>query len=306
MKILVLLASFLDDELPYTIQSCIDNAAHPENIRFAVFLQHDEKTENIVDHLPYDITVKKIHYTESKGVGWARDIVNQMYCGEEFILQIDSHLRLDKNWDSRLVNQLNELGEYSVISYLSPSYHKDKEKNIDLKFVNRETPTSIHIPKPVSFVTDWGVDVGGYTNIQDTKHKNIRVPFMFAGFIFARGKWLKDVPSDPDMYYWGEEQSLYLRSWTNGYDIYLPKEIISWHFGAVENSKASPHHWDVIDKAVADPLAAVSLKKLEPLVKNEISGVYGLGNKRTMEQWIDFSGVDFFNKKLNERKFHDQ
>ena len=185
MKILVLLASFLDDDLPNTIKSCVENARHPDNIRFAVFLQHDEKLATIVDDLPYDIVTRKAHYTESKGIGWARDIVNSLYTDEDYILQIDSHIRMAKDWDTILVDELNNLGDKAVISYLSPSFFRDKEAGVDTEFVNKDTPTLIHVPTPVSFVGDWGVDVGGYTNIQDTKNKNIKVPFMFAGFIFA-------------------------------------------------------------------------------------------------------------------------
>jgi len=306
MKILVLLASFLDDELPYTIQSCIDNAAHPENIRFAVFLQHNEQLENIIDHLPYDILIKKIDYKESRGVGWARNIVNQMHTDEEYVLQIDSHSRLTKNWDTIMVDELNQLGNRSIISYLMPSYIKDKKNNIDLNFLYKDTPTIIHVPKPINFVGDWAVHVGEYKNMQDTKMKNICVPFLFAGFIFARAQWLKDVPSDPDMYYWGEEMSLGIRSWTRGYDIYLPKQVVAWHYGSTIGAAAAPHHWDVIDEKIASPMHHRAMSKLDKIMRGDITGMYGLGTERTLEQWMEFSGVDYANKKFNERNFHDQ
>ena len=305
MKILVLLASFLDEELPYTIQSCIDNANCPENIRFAVFLQHDEKLENIIDNLPYDILIRKTDYRESKGVGWARNIVNQFHTDEEYILQLDSHSRLVKDWDTILVDELNQLGDRAIISFLMPSFTKDKQTNTDTHFWYKDTPTMIHVPKPHGFVGEWAVDVGGYRNMQDTKMKSIKVPFLFAGFIFARAQWLKDVPSDPDMYYWGEEQSLAIRSWTRGYDIYLPKQITGWHYSGSGDAKPAPHHWDVIEEKIASPMHVKAFEKLARLMQGQIEGEHGLGSVRTVQEWMDFSGVDFINRKFNERKFHD-
>jgi hypothetical protein len=303
MKILVLLASFLDDELPYTIRSCIGNAANPKNIRFSVLLQHDEKTENIIDILPYDIRLAKVDYKVSQGVGWARNIVNQVLTDEEYVLQIDSHTRLAKDWDVKLIEQLDQLGEKAIISFLPPPFTKDKINNVDLKYWYTDTPTLIHVPKPVSIVANWAVDVGGYRNMQDTQMKNIRVPFLFAGFIFGRSQWLRDVPSDPDMYYWGEEQSLCIRSWTRGYDIYLPKENMAWHYSGTEESKASPHHWDVLEEKSAE-LNNIAFNKLARLMQGQVEGIYGLGTERTVQEWMDFSGVDFINKKFNERNFN--
>lgn len=303
MKILVLLASFLDDELPYTIRSCVGNARHPENISFAVFLQHDEKTANIIDGFPYNIKLTKIDYKISQGVGWARNVVNQFLSNEEYILQIDSHMRLAKDWDVKLIEQLNQLNEKSIISFLAPPFTKDKKDNVDLTYWHLDNPTLIHVPKPHVFVGDWAVDVGGYRNMQNTQMQNIRVPFLFAGFIFARSQWLRDVPSDPDMYYWGEEQSLAIRSWTRGYDIYLPKETMAWHYSATAESKASPHHWDVLSESSAT-LNGKAFDKLAKLMQGQVQGPYGLGAERTVQEWMEFSGVDFINKKFNERNFN--
>jgi hypothetical protein len=41
--------------------------------------------------------------------------------------------------------------------------------------------------------------------------------FFSAHFVFVRSAWLRDVPYDPQMYFDGEEDSLALRSWTNGW-----------------------------------------------------------------------------------------
>ena len=51
-----------------------------------------------------------------------------------------------------------------------------------------------------------------------------------AHYLFTYNQWVKDVPYDPELYFDGEEDTLALRSYTNGYDIYYPHDKISYHF----------------------------------------------------------------------------
>ena len=292
MKILVLLASFLDSELPYTIKSCIENAEYPENIRFAIVLQHDNHDANLIDNLPHDIIIKKYHYKESNGCGWARSKVAELYNNEEYVLQIDSHTRLIKNWDSILVNELQELGNQAVISFLPPSYQKDISTNTDTYFKNIDNLTFIQVPEAKSFVVDWIV-YHKAEDEKDTEFKNQRVAFMQCGFIFARGQWLKDIPPDPEMYYWGEEQSIFLRSFTHGYDVYLPKQIVAWHYSS---NTPSPHHWVVNEQSTVNILSNNAYKRSKELITGELTGKYGLGSIRTINDWLEFTGIDYFNK----------
>ena len=292
MKILVLLASFLDSELPYTIKSCIENAEHPENIKFAVVLQHDYYDENIIDNLPYDIIIQKYHYKESKGCGWARNKVSELYDNEEYVLQIDSHTRLIKNWDSKLVRELQELGTNSIISFLPPSYLKDTATNTDTHFTNINRLNFIQIPQAKSFVVDWIVYHKAEEE-KDTEFKNQRVAFVQCGFIFAPGQWLKDIPPDPEMYYWGEEQSIFLRSFTHGYNVYLPTQIVAWHYSS---KTPSHHHWVVNDDSDVNVLNNNAYKRSKELITKELTGKYGLGSVRTINDWLEFTGIDYFNK----------
>jgi hypothetical protein len=292
MKILVLLASFLDSELPYTIKSCIENAAHPDNIRFAVILQHDYNDQNIIDNLPYDIVMEKYHYKESEGCGWARNKVSELYNNEEYVLQIDSHTRLAKNWDIDLVQQLEELGPNAIISFLPPSYIKNDDGTTF--YANKDRPTFIQVPEAKSFVVDYVVFHRAELE-KDTEYKNQRVAFMQCGFIFAPGQWLKDVPPDPVMYYWGEEQSIFLRSFTQGYDVYLPKQIVAWHFSS---NNPSPHHWKVNEESRVHHLSNNAYQRSKELITGELKGKYGLGSVRSMDDWLQFTGIDYFNKTI--------
>jgi len=293
MKILVLLASYLDTELPYTIQHCIDNAEHPENIRFAVILQHDNSDADIIDHLPYDIVMQKYHYSESKGVGWARNKLLELYNNEDYVLQVDSHSRFAKNWDTICVNELENLGPKSILSYLPWSYLKDKTLNQDLYFVQKDEPTKLAVPNVKEIYHRHYVWYGGYDKVRDTQGKNISIPFVYGGFIFAPGNWYTEVPPDFNFYYSGEEQSIYLRTYTRGWNIYMPTRNIAWHYSASKDNPAPPSIRHNTDESIINELQKLSNERMAKLLNNEISGIYGLGTERTLEQWFEFSGVDF-------------
>lgn len=304
MKILVTICSFLDDELPYTLKSCYDQAKYKDSIEFAITLQHDNHDVNIIDDLPYSIKKCKYHYKESKGVGWARNLTQQLYNEQDFILQIDSHTRMIEEWDRILLNDIEKIGK-GVLSFLPPSYLKDKKENKDILFINSDRLDYIRIPKAQSFVGDWWIDLGGYVNERHTNFNCVKVAFTSGGFVFAPGNWLKDVPCDPNTYYWGEEQSVYLRTFTNGYDIFTPSQIVAWHYSASGENKSSPHHWLVNEENIVLNLNNASYLRSEQLIKNKIEGIYGLGKKRTLEDWSILSGVDFFKHTITDIEVND-
>jgi len=48
------------------------------------------------------------HAKESRGVCWARNKVQSLWEGEEFTLQIDSHMRFVEGWDNILLGMYAE------------------------------------------------------------------------------------------------------------------------------------------------------------------------------------------------------
>ena len=53
--------------------------------------------------------------------------------------------------------------------------------------------------------------------------------FYRVAFVFTSGEWNKTIMQDPEHYYSGEEFALTLRSYTHGYDLFTPDEIVVWH-----------------------------------------------------------------------------
>ena len=58
------------------------------------------------------INVKDI---DSLGVCWARHSVQQLYSGETYTLQIDSHMRFEQDWDEILIEMLKNLTRWILL-----------------------------------------------------------------------------------------------------------------------------------------------------------------------------------------------
>jgi hypothetical protein len=128
--------------------------------------------------------------------------------------------------------------------------------------------------------------------------------FLSAHFVFVRSDWLREVPYDPLMYFDGEEDSLGLRSWTSGYDLYYPTTHIVFHRYHRSGSKK---HWDDHPKMFSD-MTIASIKRLGEIIAtgggaigSKSMGVYGLGRERTIAQYQDFSGVNYERMWLSTR-----
>lgn len=294
--ILITIASFLDPELPLTIQDCVNKAKNPESLRFAICLQHDYKDISLIDNLPYNISVKKYHYTESKGVGWARQITQTMYNDEEYVLQVDSHTRFIKNWDEIAITELNKFDK-AILSFSPPLYFRDNGQDTEFRYINQLD--RMVVPRAQSFVGDWWVYYGGFDYETNTNFKNIKVAFSFGGFVFSKGQFIKDVPHDPMLYYWGEEQSMYLRAFTNGYDIYTPSQIVAWHRAHTHEDNV-PKTWHVISDEQNQLLNNAAYDRTKEILTGTLTGVFGLGTERTLDDWEKISGVNFFTHTIRD------
>jgi len=107
-KIFVQIASYRDTQLIPTIDDMLSKAKHPEDLVFGICWQYDE-TEDIHRYDNDDrFRIAKFHYTESEGLGWARNQTNKLYSGEKYTLQIDSHHRFVENWDGLVFQDFNQ------------------------------------------------------------------------------------------------------------------------------------------------------------------------------------------------------
>ena len=112
MKIFIQVASYRDPQLLPTIKSAIENSKKPNNLVFGIARQfkEDDGFDNL-DEYSKDkrFRILNIPYNESKGACWARNQIQQLYKGEKYTLQIDSHMRFAPNWDEEMIKMVKSL-----------------------------------------------------------------------------------------------------------------------------------------------------------------------------------------------------
>jgi hypothetical protein len=292
-KIFVQIASYRDSELIETVNDCIAKAKYPERLTFGIVNQFSESDAfcfNINKYAEdYRFKILNIDFKESLGACWARSETNKMYKGEEYFLQIDSHTRFIQEWDFKLINSWSFLNDKKAIYTSYPAPYNPGDKNfIDKVYIIHTYAIKNHrtSQRPKSIPENYILSNKPYA----ARH-------VAAGFIFASGRAIIDVPYDPNFYFSGEETSMAIRYYTHGYNIYHPSENFLWHY---YTRKDCPKHWrdnkagNFISKSKDRLMALVGLKKDYDL------GTFGIGSERTLEDFKKYSGIDFERNILHQ------
>lgn len=232
--VLVKIASFRDPELIVTMAAALQQASHPENIRFAVVNQFDEVTERILDPVRADprARILEIPWRESRGLGRARRASDEMYDGEDFTLQIDAHMRFVRGWDESLIRQWDSLGnERAVLSTYPGPYHVEASGKVVAR------------PAVPHAIVLQGIDQHDLPAITGGPEV---APFsgalLVAGcFQFGAGSSTVEVPAQPEVLI-GDETVHSLRLFTYGFDVVVPSEIPLFHrYAQDKNWKGEAH-----------------------------------------------------------------
>ena len=311
MKIFISIASYCDELLFYTMNDCITKAKNPQNLRFAVVDQNEESQKEKIDALEFSSQIRYVYINklDTLGVSWARNIAFTLWDNEEYLFQIDSHMVFEENWDESLLNQYNNLLKISQKPILS-TYPYDFQFNENNEPIFKK-PTGAYIlelrPHPDTILEENNA-VLRFRAEHTKSSEPVRGCHMAGGFIFTSGTFIEEVPYDPFLYFHGEEQSLSVRSFTKGWDIYHPTWIPLYHNYKKANVSHTTHHWHpntankrALDSTYLRQRATQRINRLfyEDGMKNS---VYGLGSVRTLDEYIEFSGINYKNRTI--RKFN--
>ena len=303
-KIFVALAAYCEPELRLTIQSCIDNAVNPGRLHFGVCLQYDddgveEIHQDSIDDLlgQHKILIVKYPYTSSKGGCWARNIVQSLYRNEEYTLQVDAHSRMVEGWDNILINMMHELpSSKPLITGFPPLYFINDGKE---EFISRDDLTCV----PTTKIASWSED--GWIHhptefIPENSAFPRRTRVISGAFVFTLGRWNIEVNQDPDHLYTGEEFALTLRSYTSGYDLFNPSQIVLWHRGHPQPNRK---YISDFDQQSVDNRHKNAVRRLNILLEGDPEQQlepFSLGGERTLEDYRIFSGLDCSQRHLHE------
>jgi len=300
MRIFIQIASYRDPELVKTIKSIIENAKNPKNLRFGICRQyHPEDGFDSLEEYKDDnrFRVIDVLYSESKGVCWARNLTQTLYEGEEYTMQIDSHMRFEKNWDSEFIKMIKQLQKDGFEKPLLTGY---------VSSFNPENDPAERVKEPWRMVFDRFIPEGAVFFLPETipgwekLKKPIPARFYSAHFCFTLGQFSEEVQHDPEFYFHGEEISIAVRAYTWGYDLFHPHKTLVWH-EYTRNGRTK--QWD--DDPDWGNKNVRSHQKNRKLFGMDGEGTmdmgkYGFGPIRTLREYEIYSGIRFDNRSVQQ------
>lgn len=298
--IYIQIASYRDPELLPTILDCLENAEHPERLVFGIAWQHNP--DDAWDTLGKFSTDKRfkildINYKDALGVCSARNKLNNLWDGEEYTLQLDSHHRFQKNWDTMCINMINNLKvdgyKKPLLTAYIPSYDPANDPAGRAKDV-WELTFDRFIPEGAIFMLP--------QTAKDWENLTSPIPgrYLSAHFIFTLGTFCKEVPYNPEYYFHGEEISMAVRAFTHGYDLFYPHKIVAWH---EYTRKGRTKQWD--DDAAwgeKNNKCHELNRKLFGMDGNsqEDQGIYGFGTARSLDEYERYAGISFSRRAIQQ------
>ena len=299
--IFVSIASYRDDECEKTLKSLFDNAKNKNNCFVGICQQnkYDVDTDCLINNeWNCNINIIRIPYFEAKGPTFARYLCSGLWNGEEYYLQIDSHSTFIKDWDEKLINMIKEIKNRNLSSKPVLSHYP-----IDIININNKTNEIPHI-----FSAEYNkkgilkLSTAIYTNTNNDYKPSY---FMSAGMFFCESKFLNEIPFDPtlDDLFEGEEILTSVKFYTNGWDVFTPKENIIYHEYI---RKDKPKYFIDNSKTYNPNNAELKVKRLLSLEENNDNERYGLGKIRTLKSFYSNAKIlsieNFTNNNKNKNK----
>ena len=300
MKIFVQIAAYRDPQLIPTIENMLENAKRPKNLVIGVARQfHPEDGFDDLSKYKKDkrFRILDIPYTESKGVCWARHQVQQLYGGEEYTLQIDSHMRFEKDWDDEMIKMIKQLQKKGhkkplLTSYVS-SFDPDNDPQARVKEPWRMTFDRFTPEGVVFFLPE---TIPGWQELKQP----IPSRFYSAHYCFTLGEFSKEVQHDPEFYFHGEEISISVRAYTYGYDLFHPHKVLIWH---EYTRKGRTKQWDDDkDWHLRNAACHIKNRQLLGVDGEKYDGDYSewFGTERTIRDYEKYAGLLFETRGIQQ------
>jgi [Skp1-protein]-hydroxyproline N-acetylglucosaminyltransferase len=318
--IFVSIAAYRDSECQHTLRNLFEMANVMSRVFVGVVWQGDRhgddshcfihypslNHENNSSEFPYSkqIRTMELHWSQAKGPCWARHLAHALFQNEDYILQIDSHMRFRPNWDSYLINLLEQLKAdnnilkpiittYPLGYTLPNNYPEDIRPTLlvpthfDDNGILRQSGRAINL-NPAQIHSKLAAIVGNTSAIP--------CPLWAAGFNFSEKCAFQDVPYDPKLnfLFFGEEISMAARFFTHGYDFFSPTEAVVYHLWnrgyRAPFTEIKSDSKEILKEKAKD-------RVLSLLLNNSCNDIYGLGNARTLQSFEETLRVNFRNRQ---------
>ena len=309
--IFVQIAAYRDPDLPATLHNLLTRAANPERLHFGICLQLDAsdplswREQSFPDHA--HLQIKNVAAADSRGACWARSQAQGFYNGEDFLLQIDSHMRAVEQWDVLLLRTWNDCNDLRAVLSVYPNGFQQP----------CQLQTSTLPVMAARNFDDYGIlkfqGISRYKMPKEQPEQPLQNAFVAGGFLFGPGSIVKNVPYDPELYFYGEEISMSARLWTHGYNIFCPNRLLLFHLykSSGADGDTSATHWSdhqnwfqLNRRALVRVHALLRSVKAAPKTLNatpaDIKSLidFGLGVERTLSDYQSWAGIDFAQQSI--------
>lgn len=301
-RIFVRIPSYRDPECQWTVKDLFEKAAHPERIFVGICWQYDpvEDAHCFKEPYPYPDQVRLLQYNakDSKGCCWARSQIDALWQGEEYAMQIDSHMRFEPGWDESLISMVEQCDSPKAVLTSYPTGYTPG-RPISHKCVVGLAADRFDYGQGILFIRSCYFPQGYEPD------KPIKGCFAAGGFMFSRAERFTEVPIDPHLYFFGEEVLLSARMYTHGWDMYHPNKPVIYHYYSRDerrNHYEDHHNWQERDQHAFARIRHIMGMELsaDPSITAEAEH-YGFGTVRTLEEYEHFAGVNFMERSISAR-----
>ena len=286
------IASYRDRQCPLTVKDMIDKAKDPSKLVICICQQNNEEqdTDCIKDYANekgVKIKIMRLTDREARGPCWARYLIQQQWRGEEYFLQIDSHMRFMQDWDFHCLENIKALPPKSCLSNYPSNFNLDQgtpDEHNQLRgglfIVNKESS-----------------ELDGFFRVNSNFVPKLDKPEVSRGwgacFSFSKSDILHDAPYDPytPFLFFGEEMDIWARMFTRGWYIYAPTQPIC--FTSFDRGYR-PTFWENPDQPHGEYLSRLRLYYRFGYLKNIPEELkiglehYSLGKEKTWQQFLEY------------------
>ena len=225
-----------------------------------------------------------------------------MWRDEEYLFQIDSHMRFEPGWDETLIAMHGACPSAKAVLTTYPAGYTPPRQvahRVTYRLLAKE-------------FDQHGIFTMASTPVVSETPPDAPVLGAFLGsmMLFGPASMIHEVPYDPHLYFFGEEITLAARLWTHGYDIYHPPRPVVYHYW--DRSSRRTHFDDHRDWPTLNAASFARVRHLlgmqtstDPAVLVDIDR-YGLGTIRSLKEYQEFCGVDFAARRITRSAFEGQ
>lgn len=296
-SIFIQIPSYRDWELPKTVSNAISRASGQHELYFGIHNCVLFPGEVVKPDSP--VGWAQIRYEESIapnniGLQKARYIANELYDGEDYYLQIDSHMRFVQDWDLKVIKMIESYIldgiENPLITMYPPSYWYEEDGVTERFDVATNLTRILFTENPAKF-KETLIPTQTAHRIPDGC---VYTASTSGGFIFTSGSFANIKPNQK-IAFWGEEPLIAARAFTHGFNLVVPTEYLVYHLYASKQpfQKIRRNHvWVDFPQQWGQLSNLSNIEYSLTFTENRV-GNGALGGTRALCDYEEFAGLNF-------------